>query len=46
MESGKESGVSGGKGFYYNQAHYTANPTFVGMDDPFPERSWLMETRV
>lgn len=29
--------------FQHVQAHYTANPTFVGMEDPFPERSWLIE---
>lgn len=25
------------------QAHYTAAPIFIGMDDPFPERSGLVE---
>ncbi len=27
--------------FQHVQAHYTASPTFVGMDDPFPTRSGL-----
>jgi hypothetical protein len=42
VNGGPNSNLIDASLFQHVQAHYTANPIFVGMDDPFPDRSWLV----